>query len=56
MMQVEPTAKDFIKCKDQIFISLKFSLDTCPVSQENIQKNSKYPPITSKKWGEFCGR
>ncbi len=54
MMQVKPDAKDFTRCKDQIFISLKFSLDTCPVSQEKIQKDSKYPPITWNKWGEFC--
>jgi len=56
MMQVQPVAKEFTQCKDQIFISLKFSLDTCPVSQEKIQKDSRYPPITWKKWGEFCGR
>jgi hypothetical protein len=56
MMQVKPTAKDLTKCKDQILISLKISLDTCLVSQEKIQKDSKYPPITWKKWGEFCGR
>jgi hypothetical protein len=56
MMQVQLAAKDFTQCKDQIFISLKFSLDTCPVSQEKIQKDWKYPPITWKKWGEFCGR
>ncbi len=56
MMQVKPAAKDLTKCKDQILISLKFSLDTCLVSQEKIQKDSKYPPITWKKWGEFCGR
>jgi hypothetical protein len=54
MMQVKPTAKDFTECQEQIFISLKFSLDTCPVSQEKIQKDSKYTPITWKKWGEFC--
>jgi len=54
MMQVKPAAKDFTECKDQIFISLKFSLNTCPVSQEKIQKDKKYPPITWKKWGEFC--
>jgi hypothetical protein len=51
MMQVKPAAKDFTGCKDQIFISLKISLDTCPESQEKIQKGSKYPPITWKKWG-----
>jgi hypothetical protein len=39
MMQVKPVAKDFTRCKDQIFISLTFSLDTCPVPQEKIQKN-----------------
>jgi hypothetical protein len=55
MMQVKPTAKDFTKCKDQILISL-FPLDTCSVLQDKIQKDSKYPPITWKKWGEFCGR
>jgi len=54
VMQVKPAAKDFTGCKDQIFISLKFTLDTCPVSQEKIQKDSKYSPITWKKWGEFC--
>ncbi len=32
MMQVKPAAKDFTKYKDQIFISLKFSLNTCSVS------------------------
>jgi hypothetical protein len=32
MMQVKPAAKDFTKCKDQILISLKFSLDTYQVS------------------------
>jgi len=42
MMQVKPTAKDFTECKDQIFISLQFPLNTCPVSQEKIQKDSKY--------------
>jgi hypothetical protein len=56
MMQVKPAAKDFTKCKDRILISLKFSLNTFPVSQEKIQKDWKYPPITWKKWGEFCGR
>jgi hypothetical protein len=56
MMQVKPAAKDFTKCKDQIFISLKFSLDTCLLSHEKMQKYSKYPPITWKEWGEFCGR
>jgi len=56
LMQEKAVAKDFTKCKDQILISLKFSLDTCPVSQEKIQKVWKYPPITWKKWGEFCGR
>jgi hypothetical protein len=55
MMQVKPTAKDFTKCKDQILISL-FPLDTCSVLQDKIQKDSKYPTITWKKWGEFCGR
>jgi hypothetical protein len=54
MTQVKLAAKDFTECKDQFFISLKFSLDTCPVSQEKIQKIWKYPPITWKKWGEFC--
>jgi hypothetical protein len=54
IMQVKPAAKDFAGCKDQIFISLKFSLNTCPVSQEKIQKDSKYPPITWKKRGQFC--
>ncbi len=54
--EVKPAAKDFTKCKDQIFISLKFSLDTCLVPPEKIQKYSKYPPITWKEWGEFCGR
>jgi len=39
MMQVKPTTKDFTKCKDQIFISWKFSFDTCSVSQEKIQKD-----------------
>jgi hypothetical protein len=42
MMQVKPTAKDFTECKDQIFISLQFPLNTYPVSQEKIQKDSKY--------------
>jgi hypothetical protein len=51
MMQVKPAAKDFTKGKNQIFISLKISLDMCPESQENIQKDSKCPPITWKKWG-----
>ncbi len=51
MMQVKPAAKDLTKCKDQILISLKFSLDNCLVSQEKIQKDSKYPPITWKKGG-----
>jgi len=54
MMQVKPIAKDFIGHKDQIFISLKFTLDTCLISQEKIQKDSKYLAITWKKWGEFC--
>jgi len=39
MMQVKPTTKDFTGCKDQIFISLTFSFDTCPISQEKIQKD-----------------
>jgi len=39
MMQVKLAAKDFTRCKDQIFISLKISLHTCLVSQENIQKD-----------------
>jgi hypothetical protein len=54
--QVKPAAKDFTKSKGQIFISLKFCFDTCPVSLEKIQKDSKYPPITWKKSGGFCGR
>jgi hypothetical protein len=41
MMQVK-VAKDFTECKDQIFISLQFPLNTYPVSQEKIQKDSKY--------------
>jgi len=54
MMQVKHPAKVFTECKDQIFISLKFSLNTYPISHEKIQKDLKYPPITWKKWGEFC--
>jgi len=53
MMQVKPTAKDFTGHKDQIFISLKFTLHTCPVSQENIKKDSKYPAIHGKSGGSF---
>ncbi len=55
MTQVNPAAKNFIECKDQILISLKISLDTCPISQEKIQKIWKYPPITWKKWGGKSG-
>jgi hypothetical protein len=54
LMQVKHPAKVFTECKDQIFISLKFSLNTCPVSHKKIQKDLKYPPITWKKWGQFC--
>jgi hypothetical protein len=56
MMQVKLAAKDFTECKDQILISSRFSLDTCLVSLEKIQQDSKYLPITWKTWGEFCGR
>jgi hypothetical protein len=40
MIQVKAAAKYFTKCIDlfQIFISLKFSLDTCRVSQEKDSK------------------
>jgi hypothetical protein len=51
MMQVKPAAKDFTWCKDQSFISLKFSLDTCPVSQGKIQKRFKIPNYHMEKVG-----
>jgi len=51
MMQVKPTAKDFIECKDQIFISLKFSLNTCPVSQEKDSKRFKISTYHMEKVG-----
>jgi len=51
MMQVKPAAKDFTGCKDQIFISLKFTLDTCAVSQGKDSKRFKIPSYHMEKVG-----
>ncbi len=52
-MQVKAAAKDFTKCIDlfQIFISLKFSLDTCRVSQEKDAKRFEIPTYHMEKVG-----
>jgi hypothetical protein len=53
MMQVKPAPKDFSKCKNQMFISLKNSLDTCPVSQEKIGKFGNTHLSHGKSDGSF---
>ncbi len=53
MMQIKPTAKDFTECKDQIFISLKVSLNICPVSQEKDSKRFKISTYHMEKVGRI---